>query len=286
MSSPMMNVSRSMSPTQLAGKTVGRGFPLVLLHGGTGSWTHWTRNIDKLASSFQVHALDLPGFGHSPNVPADTSADRYIDWVAAAISDYTRNQKYHLAGFSFGAVIAAGIAARDVSRISALTLIGPGGFGNPAGRRLDVRSLRADGSPQDRRDVMRHNLLQIMLANSASVDDRTLDIQAENIRNARFDSRRISLQARLLNDLGSVTVPLQLIWGALDHLAYPSIAARADLCRGVRPEARVDIIPSAGHWVQYEQPAVFNEALLSFAGGNPEHPRADARPQICTSSRS
>ncbi|MBZ0148483.1 MAG: alpha/beta hydrolase, partial [Pseudorhodoplanes sp.] len=49
-----------------------------------------------------------------------------------------------------------------------------------------------------------------------------------------------------------------------DHLAYPSIDARAALCRDVRPATRIDIIPAAGHWVQYEQPAAFNEALLSF----------------------
>src|SRR5579859_2997484 len=38
----------------------GAGTPVVLLHGGYGSWTHWLRNIDALAASYRVVAADLP----------------------------------------------------------------------------------------------------------------------------------------------------------------------------------------------------------------------------------
>jgi alpha-beta hydrolase superfamily lysophospholipase len=38
----------------------------VLLHGGSGSWTHWIRNIEPLvAEGYRVLAVDLPGFGDS-----------------------------------------------------------------------------------------------------------------------------------------------------------------------------------------------------------------------------
>ena len=47
--------------------------PTVLLHGGSGSWNHWVRNIDALlASGRQVIAPDLPGFGDSAR-PDDVS---------------------------------------------------------------------------------------------------------------------------------------------------------------------------------------------------------------------
>jgi 2-hydroxy-6-oxonona-2,4-dienedioate hydrolase len=40
--------------------------PLVLLHGGSGSWTHWVRNLDALvAAGHQLWVPDLPGFGDS-----------------------------------------------------------------------------------------------------------------------------------------------------------------------------------------------------------------------------
>ena len=41
----------------------GNTTPLVLLHGGSGSWTHWVRNVQHLAQTRSVWALDLPGCG-------------------------------------------------------------------------------------------------------------------------------------------------------------------------------------------------------------------------------
>src|SRR3546814_2920540 len=43
----------------------GDGPPLVLLHGGHGSWTHWLRNIPVLAEHFTTIVPDLPGYGDS-----------------------------------------------------------------------------------------------------------------------------------------------------------------------------------------------------------------------------
>lgn len=249
----------------LACVVAGQGQSLVLLHGGTGSSSHWTRNIDAITDAYRVVAFDMPGFGRSPDVPGEIDAKAYIDWVARAAADATSGHPYRLVGFSFGAVIAAGVATRAREFVSALSLVGPGGFGSPAGRRLDLRTLSDESDEAMRRDAIRHNLLKMMIADPDCVDQATIDIQSANIRNTRFDSRRISLQNRLLQDIDRMDAPLQLIWGARDHLAYPSIEARAALCRTVRPSACVDIIPAAGHWVQYEQPALFNERLLAFA---------------------
>lgn len=271
----MMDGAPASAWPQLAAMTKGAGDPLVLLHGGTGSWTHWTRNIDVFASRFRVHALDLPGFGDSPKVPSGLDTEAYVDWVADAVGRYAeRGRPLYLVGFSFGAVLAAGTAARLGSRLTALTLVGPGGFGAPSGRNLDLRSLPPGGSPDEVRAVLRHNLMRMMLADPASLDDETLAIHERNFRRSRFDSRRISLQSRLLDDLRRVKCPLQMIWGALDHLAYPSIEARAALCRDVRPDLRLDVIPSAGHWAQYEQAAAFNEAVMRFLLSAPERSSA------------
>src|SRR5690606_40342165 len=60
----------------------GEGEPLVLLHGSFGSWTHWIRNIETLASRYRVIAGDIPGMGDS-----DQPALRFpIDSLAAEVS--------------------------------------------------------------------------------------------------------------------------------------------------------------------------------------------------------
>ena len=49
----------------------GHGPDLVLFHGGMGSWRHWTRNVEPLATRFTVHALDHPSYGDSAPVPRE-----------------------------------------------------------------------------------------------------------------------------------------------------------------------------------------------------------------------
>ena len=48
----------------------GDGPPLVLLHGGYGTWAHWVRAIQPLSRQFRLLVPDMPGFGES-GMPAD-----------------------------------------------------------------------------------------------------------------------------------------------------------------------------------------------------------------------
>ena len=53
----------------------GSGEPLVLLHGGSGSWRHWARNVGPLARHRMVVCPDIPGLGDSaPPPPAESPA--------------------------------------------------------------------------------------------------------------------------------------------------------------------------------------------------------------------
>jgi len=50
--------------------------PLVLLHGGSGSWTHWVRNIaDLVDAGRELWIPDLPGFGDSASPASGGDAD-------------------------------------------------------------------------------------------------------------------------------------------------------------------------------------------------------------------
>src|SRR5262245_40641353 len=54
----------------------GSGPPLVLMHGGTGSWLHWVRNIEAFVQDYQVVVPDIPGSGESgdPEKPITAKA--------------------------------------------------------------------------------------------------------------------------------------------------------------------------------------------------------------------
>lgn len=237
---------------------------MVLLHGGVGSSSHWIRNVDRLADRFDVRAFDLPGYGNSPDVPKDATPEQYVDWVVAAVAATTPN-RCHLVGFSFGGSLAARVSARLGRRIIKVSLLGAGGFGVPVGRVIPTTSVPGpEAGIAARREAAAVNLGQWMLSAAPAVDDPVVDMQLSNIDRTRFNSRRVSHAATMLGDLARITAPVQLIWGAEDRLAHPSIQSRADACRAIRDNVETIVVPGGGHWIQYERADRVNRLLLDF----------------------
>lgn len=239
---------------------------MILLHGGSGSWTHWIRNIDALAATRRVVAPDLPGCGSSPGVPPDISPDAYVEIVRSIVDELIPDgETAELAGFSFGGGLAAAIAALLQDRISRLSLLGPAGFGISRDRKLDLRKMIPWDSPEaELRSVVAHNLGQLMLHETPQPTDPAVDLQMENLRTTRLDSRRISWRTTLVGDLQTYRGKVQLIWGKQDRLAFPSPQDRGGQVQAIRPDARIRYLDGAGHWVQYEQADDVNACLYEF----------------------
>lgn len=255
---------------ELAGETIGSGPPLVLVHGGLGSRSHWHRNIAPLAGAFTVHAIDLPGYGRSPDVDKAIAPEDYADWVHATIDARVgQGASFDLAAFSFGATVGAALSAKCGSRIGRLSLIGPAGFGDPSGRDIPMRKFPGWDAPEAQiREAVAHNLGQWMLHDPPAPDDEAVDIQIFNLKHARFDSRRLSRRASLIADLKAYGGPVQILWGRYDRPAYPSVDARAAEVRAALPHAKITILPECGHWAQYEKAETVNRLLLSHHAPN------------------
>lgn len=250
----------------LAAVRQGAGPSMVLLHGGVGSSMHWTRNIGVLARHFSVTAFDLPGYGNSPDVPKGIAPDAYVDWVLAAVAAIAYD-RCHLVGFSFGGALAASVAAALGARIIKVSLLGAGGFGVPVGRVIPTISVPGpEAEIGARREAAAANLGQWMLSAVPFADDPVVDQQLSNIDRTRFNSRRVSHRATILDDLVRITAPVQFVWGAQDKLAHPSIQSRADACRAVRGDVSIAVVPDGGHWIQYEQADLVNRLLMDFHG--------------------
>lgn len=120
----------------------GSGEPLVLLHGIGESHVGWRPVMGRLAAEFDVIAIDLPGFGHSPALPesvAPTAGN-----LAAAVTDALDRlgvSGYHVAGYSMGARIAIHLAGSD--RVRSVIAISPDGLGTPVERLQGYLALSA-----------------------------------------------------------------------------------------------------------------------------------------------
>ncbi len=262
----------------VAYRSFGAGEPLVLMHGGAGSWEHWVRNVDRLASVFRVVAIDQPSYGDSAGVDPDLSNDDYLAVVADAVAEICGDApRIHLAGFSFGGLIAAATAVALGPRAASLTMTGGAGYGPPKGRdftldsrrRLTERLGRAPTAPE-LRAMHAENLARLMLWDRAKIDDWAIAMQFRNVERTRFDSRRLSWTGDTPRLIGELTCPVKVIYGEHDAAAIPAIAVRFEMCRAARPNietpVETHIIPACGHWALYEAPDTVNALLLDFHG--------------------
>ena len=231
----------------------GAGPPLVLLHGASGSWTHWIRNVVPLAARYRVLAPDMPGYGDSDAPPEPHTAGRMADLVAAGIRWMLPPPAvFDLAGFSFGAIIGGLVAARLGARVRTLVLLGPGGLGlEPAPPRTLLR-LEPGMGPEAIRHVHRENLRTLMLADPESADELAVTLQIDNVRRARFKSGTIPVSDVLLRALPAVRAHLAGLWGGRDAFTSHHQAEIRAVLATADPRIETRVIGPAGHWVSYE----------------------------------
>lgn len=241
----------------------GDGQPLLLLHGGSGSWTHWVRNITTLRDAgYRLLVPDLPGFGDSSLPPDGRDADVMPAWLNAGLEQILGPEACQIVGFSFGAMVGTLLAASHPARAAGLIMVGA-----PALSQLPTPSvgLRAWGHvPQGpaRREIHRHNLGALMMAMPESIDDLALGLHAANLERDRLKLRRLARTDIVVRTLPQVQCPVSGIWGEQD-------AVYRDCLHTIEPGLRMAprfqslvMLPDTGHWAPYESAPAFNESVL------------------------
>ncbi len=92
-------------------EVLGRGRPLVFLHGWLGSWRYWMPTMDNLSDRFRTYAFDMWGFGDSDRNPQRYSLDAYVAQLDLFMEELGV-MKASLVGHSMGAAVALLFAER------------------------------------------------------------------------------------------------------------------------------------------------------------------------------
>jgi pimeloyl-ACP methyl ester carboxylesterase len=257
---------------RVAWRCWGAGPAVVLLHGGSGSWNHWIRNVETLASGgFTVLAPDMPGYGDSADAPLPHAAAtlarvlvRSLRVAAGRPPALLRTDApVSLVGFSFGGVVAAQWTALERERVRRLVLVGAMGLGAPRDRAIDLRPWKHLTDLRALLDAQRHNLGVLMFRDPANIDALALELHLRNTARTRFVSRWISRGDGLADLLADLDVALHGIWGEHDVTAAGGVANCERLLRALFPGAGFDAVEGAGHWVQYERADEFNRVLIA-----------------------
>ncbi|MEU0909870.1 alpha/beta fold hydrolase [Streptomyces althioticus] len=248
---------------------VGRGEPLLLLHGIGHHRQAWDPVVDILATEREVIAVDLPGFGASPALP--DGLDHDLPTMTAALGglcEALELDRPHVAGNSLGGLLALEMGrARMVRSVTALS---PAGFWTQAERRYAFTVLSA------MRGIAGRMPVRMVEGLARSAVGRTVLTSTIYARPGRRAPEAVVAETRALAEAtgfaptlragGSVQftedvrgVPVTVAWGARDRLLVPRQGVRA---KQIIPRARLVRLPGCGHVPMNDDPALVARVLL------------------------
>jgi hypothetical protein len=236
---------------------------VVLLHGGSGSWTHWIRNIAPLViSGHRVLAVDLPGFGDSELPALGGDADALVEPLHEAWRRMRVHDNNSLVGFSFGGMTAALWLAAHPWDAKRLIMVGAPGFGLASPRRVPLKGWRHLATPELQAQAHRHNLAGLMLHDLAQLDALAMRLHILNVTRDRMTRRRMSSTPVLVSVMPQIQCPVHAIYGEHDAFYLERLPEVEAMFRRVTPQlASWQLLKQSGHWVQYETPDMFDQAL-------------------------
>jgi 2-hydroxy-6-oxonona-2,4-dienedioate hydrolase len=243
--------------------------PVVMLHGGGGSWAHWVRNIEPLASDREVWVPDLPGFGESALVPEPVHFSTIAPVLKHGIERLGLTEggrRIVLVGFSFGSHTSQYLAEALGPQVGHMVMV----TGHMLGPLLwepnqNLERWRGVEDQAERERILKRNLAALMLAHDASMDALALHIYARDVPRARVRPGQF-VNTRDYQMIERLPCRVTGIAGSLDPLAIPSVAAQGEMLMRQRPDAAFHVIENAGHWVAYEAADRFNPLLRRVLG--------------------
>ncbi len=257
---------------------LGAGDPLLLVHGIGDSRAAWTTVVEPLSASFEVFAVDLPGFGISPTL---RGVDRPSpEDLAGAVAEWMDEQSIptaHIVGSSLGGWVALELAA--LGRARTVLGLSPAGFSSDADARRSRLMLNLARSTAGRLAPVGRGMSPRTKRMFASAAVRTLthssmvakpwkwpadDAAAAMTALAAatgWDGTLEALQGRRFSPpADGIDVPVTLAWGAKDKLLPPRQRMRV---HELLPDAQVGVLPGCGHLPMWDDPDLVVRTIMS-----------------------
>lgn len=229
--------------------------PLVLIHGAGGTHLYWPPEIRRLRG-YCVYAIDLPGHGKSSTSDGQQSISEYarslVQWLESL-----QLRRAVLIGHSMGSAIALALAIQYPEYVVGLGLLG-------AGARLRVLpELLAYIT--DQTTFYKATDLLVTCSFGASAPTHLVELASRRLLETRQSVLYGDLVAcdrfDMMDQLGNVAQPTLVMCGAEDQMTP---LRYAQYLAGAIPNARLSIVPDAGHMVMLEKPDLVADSLHSF----------------------
>jgi pimeloyl-ACP methyl ester carboxylesterase len=236
----------------------GSGRQILVLH-GFQTIDPDARFIELLARHGEVIAPSGPGFGNSPR-PNDFDTIYDLVHLYLEVLETLPGEKVTLLGFSFGGWLAAEVAAACSHRLDKLVLVDPLGIKVSDRQTPDILDI-FNKSPDEVRRRSWHDPTR-SAPDFNEMSDEALVVYARN-REALclYAWHPYMYNPQLARWLGRITVPTLLLWGASDQVVTPDYGRAYSR---LIPGSRFELIKTAGHHPEIEQPETFAERVSRF----------------------
>ena len=235
----------------------GEGPALVLIHGFSGDLNNWRGFVGTSRLEAPILALDLPGHGRSPRgIPENL--DDMTAQVEATLQSHGAASPV-IAGHSFGALVAARIAARRTLDVGGLALFAPAGLG-PAINAAFVQGILRATTPESLRPWLAE-----LVHDPAIITDVVVRMAVEARRDADLTGamRRFAdifmpdgtQRCSILPDLEGLSMPVRVIFGRNDRILPFHETAR------LSAHVALHAVRDCGHMPHLEHPALAQRIL-------------------------
>ena len=223
---------------------------IYILPGWQQNSTHWEDVVSLLSGAgHSATAIDIPGFGTEPFIPECTTLEAIADWTQKKIQSMSQHEKFVLIGHSYGGRITAELAARHMSGLAGIILIGSPNLYRPD-LSTRARKLLASLLKPISRFVPDTLKEQFRSTDYSAVRGQELQTLFQNIITKDQTDR-----------LSEIAIPTALICGSLDAQAPVRIAH--EIHTRIK-DSTLDLIDGVGHDVHLEKPQLLAAKINTY----------------------
>ncbi len=240
---------------------LGKGYPLVLVHGYLGSSEMWNLQKDFLSKHFRIIAPALPGFGESYNLKSLDSINEMAKTIFTYLDEKKIN-KFHLMGHSMGGMIVQEMVKIDGARINKLICFATGSIGDIPGRfesiEASIEKLKKEGIKET---VKRIPPKWFVEGNKAKYYYFCENAVKKTKEETACDALKAMKNWRGYENLKNIKNDTLIIWGDKD--ASYNFEQIETLNKHIS-NSKIEIFKGCCHNVHLEQPQKFNETVKNF----------------------
>lgn len=260
---------------------IGRGRPIILLHGWINSWDVWRDCMITLAGTgqYRVYALDFWGFGDSAKGTSSAASFQISSFVGMVnqFMDSLGIVKAPVFGHSMGGTVALNLALKYPDRIGKVAIVGSPILGSSLNPFLKLSGYSWIAEVVWRYPFIRSTIMRILLAGDSKKVRQMIsrDVQRTSMESF-FRSIGDLHQTDLRADLPSLNMPILGIYGVKDNIVSPT---NAELLTQNVKTAQVMMMEHSRHFPMTDEPEKFVTVLTEFLNDSNNQNAQDHSPR-------